>query len=331
MHKIQVPGSGSAVHTITVHDNKTVSCSCPAWRNQSLPPDLRTCKHIKAAGFTSASLVATRAEGEPVVAPTTPVIKEEPPVLLAHPWDNSQDLSGWWMSEKYDGVRSWWDGENFTSRQGNLYNAPTWFIQQLPKVPLDGELWMGRKLFQETVGAVRKHTPVDAEWSKVKYMVFDLPKHRDPFETRQKNLITYVGNRQPNIEIVPQVLCRDLGHLRQSLQGVLDQGGEGLMMRQPGSLYESGRSNTLLKVKRFFDAEAVVTGYEPGKGRHKGRVGALMAVTATGVPFKIGTGLSDREREKPPAIGSRVTYRYQELTKDSVPRFPSFVCVRDYE
>src|SRR5688572_11267334 len=71
-----------------------------------------------------------------------------PPVLLAHVWENDTDLSGWWMSEKLDGVRAYWDGRRFLSRLGNSYNAPEWFTKGLPETPLDGELWVGRKRFQ---------------------------------------------------------------------------------------------------------------------------------------------------------------------------------------
>ena len=100
------------------------------------------------------------------------------------------------------------------------------------------------------------------------------------------------------------------------------------MLRKPGSFYETKRSNTLLKVKSFFDAEAVVIDHEPGKGKHKGRLGALVCRTAAGAECNVGTGFSDKERQSPPAIGSKITYRYQELGKDNgVPRFPSFVGV----
>ena len=100
------------------------------------------------------------------------------------------------------------------------------------------------------------------------------------------------------------------------------------MLRQPGSLYEAGRSATLLKVKTFHDAEARVVEHLPGCGRHLGRLGALAAELPDGTRFSIGTGLSDRERENPPPIGSIVTFRYQELTDRGAPRFPSFVRVR---
>jgi len=108
----------------------------------------------------------------------------------------------------------------------------------------------------------------------------------------------------------------------------IGNGGEGLMLRQPGSLYVAGRSATLLKVKNFQDAEARVLGHEPGAGRHKGRLGALLVELPNGKRFSVGTGFSDAERENPPPIGSVINFRYQELSEGGVPRFPSYVGVR---
>jgi DNA ligase-1 len=72
----------------------------------------------------------------------------------------------------------------------------------------------------------------------------------------------------------------------------------------------------------------VVVGHQPGAGRHKGRLGALLVRLADGTAFAIGTGFSDKERAAPPAVGATVTFRYQELTDAGVPRFPSYVGVR---
>lgn len=119
--------------------------------------------------------------------------------------------------------------------------------------------------------------------------------------------------------------CRGLDHLREELAHIEALGGEGLMLRQPGSRYEAGRSPTLLKVKTFHDAEARVVEHLAGSGRHKGRLGALAVELSDGTSFSIGTGFSDAQRENPPAIGGIVTFRYQELSDRGVPRFPSFV------
>jgi DNA ligase-1 len=101
------------------------------------------------------------------------------------------------------------------------------------------------------------------------------------------------------------------------------------MLRQPGSAYVAGRSATLLKVKSFKDDEAVVVAHQPGTGRHKGRLGALLVRLADGTEFAIGTGFSDKQREAPPPVGATVVFRYQELSDGGVPRFPSFHAVRD--
>jgi DNA ligase-1 len=251
-----------------------------------------------------------------------------PPVLLAHVWENDTDLSGWWMSEKLDGVRAYWDGRRFLSRLGNSYNAPEWFTKGLPETPLDGELWVGRKRFQRTVSIVRQKDPHE-EWREVQYLVFDAPSERGPFEDRLAYIDRYMKQHGPaHARFHEHLVCRGTSHMREELKRVEALGGEGLMMRRPGSQYEVGRSYTLLKVKSFHDAEARVIGHQEGTGKHKGRLGALLVEMPNGTRFAVGTGLSDAERNNPPPLGSIITYRYQELSDGGVPRFPSYVGIR---
>src|SRR6202035_893926 len=96
----------------------------------------------------------------------------------------------------------------------------------------------------------------------------------------------------------------------------------------PRSTYAAGRSATLLKIKTFHDAEARVIEHQPGAGRHKGRLGALLVELPDGTTFSVGTGFTDAQREHPPAGGRVITFRYQELSERGVPRLPSFVRVR---
>jgi DNA ligase-1 len=251
-----------------------------------------------------------------------------PPVLLAHVWENDTDLTGWWMSEKLDGVRAYWDGKRFVSRLGNSYNAPAWFVRGLPETPLDGELWVGRKRFQRCVSIVRRQEEHD-EWREVQYLVFDAPAAPGPFEDRLAYIEAYMKQHTPPYaRFHEHGKCRGTTHMREELRRVEGLGGEGLMMRRPGSHYEVGRSYTLLKVKSFHDAEARVVGHQPGTGKHKGRLGALLVEMPNGTRFAVGTGLSDAERNNPPPVGSIITYRYQELSDGGVPRFPSYVGVR---
>jgi DNA ligase-1 len=333
---IEVQGSGSNKYTLR-NVGEAYSCTCPAWRNQSMPLEKRTCKHLKALRGEAAELerVGLASKGSaPAAAPAKASAKakadqEGPPILLANPWDNDQDLTGWWMSEKLDGVRAYWDGKAFLSRLGNRYYAPDWFTKGLPDFPLDGELWGGRKKFQRTVSIVRRQDQSDL-WKEIAFLVFDAPAREEPFEERLELCRRALEERSPAYaRFHEHQVCKGVGHLREELGRVEALGGEGLMLRKPGSRYEVGRSSTLLKVKSFFDAEALVVEHLPGTGKHEGRLGALLVELADGTRFSIGTGFSDKERKSPPKVGAVVTFRYQELSDGGVPRFPSYVGVRD--
>lgn len=331
----QIQGSGSSVYTIK-NIAGAYSCSCPAWLHQSLPIERRTCKHIRAYRGDDAEkerLGTTELAGKPSSRKKSSGDGGEeesdesaPPILLAHKWETHIDVSGWWMSEKLDGVRAYWDGERFISRLGNAFVAPDWFVEGLPKTKLDGELWGGRKKFQRTVGIVKRQDKTDA-WKEIRYVVFDAPDHGGLFEERIEHCREVLeGHAWASFH--PHEVARDLAHVREELARVEGLGGEGLMMRKPRSKYEIGRSSTLLKVKTFHDAEARVLDHVAGAGRHKGRLGALLVELPNGTRFNVGTGFSDAEREDPPAIGSIITFRYQELSDGGVPRFPSYVGVR---
>ena len=113
------------------------------------------------------------------------------------------------------------------------------------------------------------------------------------------------------------------------LKRVQGLSGEGLMLREPNSLYERRRSKSLLKVKSYMDGEAEVVGYEDGMGRCKNITGALKVRTKDGTCFSVGSGMTNELRSNPPAVGSVVTYKYYGITKDGKPRFPIFLRVRD--
>lgn len=253
-----------------------------------------------------------------------------PPLLLANKYGSS-DPTGWWLSEKLDGVRAYWNGKDFISRGGIVYNAPSWIKKGLPSTALDGELWAGRGKFQTAV-SIAKGGKGDAAWKKLRYKVFDTPEHGGKFEARLSAAERAVS-KAPYAEILEHVKCKGRKHVESALRSVEAKGGEGLMLREPGSYYEPRRSSTLLKVKTFTDAEAKVLGYFPGKGKNKNVIGGIHVVTTSGPPkkgikFKIGTGFSDAQRRKPPKIGSIVTYHYTGLSDSGTPKFASFIRVR---
>ena len=325
---VEVQGS-SSTYTLS-RQGSVYMCSCPAWKNQGAPVDQRTCKHLRAY---LGDVFETSRVGAGAPQRSASTVKKDkaaaegkaPPVLLAHKWETDHDPTGWWMSEKLDGIRAYWDGEGFISRLGNKFYAPDWFIADLPADTLDGELWVGRKMFSEAMSIVRSGGQSD-EWKKVTYVVFDAPEAKGGFEDRIAHIEKVMTRAEARYaRALEHIVCKGMGHLREELVRVEQLGGEGLMLRQPKSKYAIGRSNTLLKVKTFHDAEGTVVGHADGSGKHKGRLGALIVELSDGVRFNVGTGFSDAEREDPPAIGSVITFRYQELTKDGVPRFPSWV------
>ncbi|MFT5359330.1 MAG: DNA ligase-1 [Polyangiales bacterium] len=318
--QVEVQGSAAKPYVLT-NTGGVYSCTCPAWRNQSVPIDLRSCKHLAKIRGAEAETARVGRRINSVSATKT----SAPKVLLAQSWEAHIDPSGYWMSEKLDGVRAIWDGETFKSRQGNLFYAPDWFVDGFPKTPLDGELWIGRGLFQKTVSVVRRQDKSE-HWKDVRFVMFDAPDHGGEFEARMEFMHESFGAGQLEYaEVLAHEVCKSVEHLREELARVEGLSGEGLMLRQPKSEYIGNRSTTLLKVKTFYDAEAKVIGYKGGQGKHRNRVGALELIRPDGVTFFAGTGLSDAERENPPAIGALVTYRFQELTDAGVPRFPTFV------
>jgi DNA ligase-1 len=324
--EVTVAGSGSSTYVLR-NAGGVYSCTCPAWRNQSVHIDRRTCKHLRRLRGDAAE--EARLGALPERAPSTARSSSTPgpnapPLLLAHRWEQ-QDPTGWWMSEKLDGVRAYWDGSRFISRLGNPFVAPAWFLEGLPDFPLDGELFAGRGRFQHAVSVARRIDAGEA-WRSLSFVIFDAPALDAGFEDRIAHLDERFAQRPtPLARVLEHRPCEGRDDLVAELRRIEALGGEGLMLRRPGSRYEVGRSETLLKVKSFLDTEARIVGYQAGTGRHKGRLGALEVELPDGTRFKVGTGMSDAERETPPAIGEVITVRYQELTDAGVPRFPTYV------
>ncbi len=253
---------------------------------------------------------------------------EQPKVMLADVYKGGVDVSDYLVSEKLDGVRAYWDGEKLISRGGNIFVSPDWFTEGFPSEPMDGELWVGRNKFEQTVSIVRRKTPHDG-WKKIKYMVFDFPGQKGGFQERLSALRAVVKEaNNPRLQAVRQFRVADKKELMRKLDRIMALGGEGLMLHRADAPHKSGRSGDLLKLKRFYDKEAVVVAHNPGKGRLRGMLGSVTVETPEGVRFKIGSGFTDSRRKNPPAIGTVITYKYRGLTRTGKPRFPSFWRVR---
>lgn len=292
----------------------------------NIPPECKATLIVLAAVFFLAGSLAAKGKSPASAHPTTK--NQSPHLLLANVWNPSIDPTGWWMSEKYDGLRAWWDGQKLWSRKGNLIHAPDYFLAEFPHdIVLDGELWIGHGKFEETMSIVRSESP-DDRWNRVRYMVFDAPQAKGTFEQRMQFLRATVPEGNRFVRVATQERCQSVTQLLAERDRVFRQGGEGLMLRQPESAYEAGRSPTLLKVKPYDDAEATVIAHETGKGKFAGKVGSLRVRADDGREFSVGSGLTNADRESPPPVGTVITYRFRGLTAKGLPRFPSFLRVR---
>ncbi|MCY0967150.1 DNA ligase [Parathalassolituus penaei] len=256
-----------------------------------------------------------------------------PPVMLAERWQSGWSPVAWLVSEKLDGVRAWWDGEQLLTRSGYPIAIPPEWQAALPAgVALDGELWAGRGSFERVSALVRAGQRPLADWQDVHFMVFDLPRSDLPLEARLQALALQAATRDSAvIRLVEQRSVANDEDLQSWLQTVVSGGGEGLVLRRKGSFYQASRSSDWCKLKPVDDAEAVVIGYIPGKGKYQGQTGALQVRADDGREFRIGTGLSDALRRQPPAVGTRITYSSSGVTRTGLPRFARFVRVRPPE
>ncbi|MES1978259.1 MAG: DNA ligase [Pseudomonadota bacterium] len=259
----------------------------------------------------------------------------KPALMLANVYHPGVVLADYWVSEKYDGVRGFWDGEKLLTRGGERVMAPAWFTAGWPKTPMDGELWAGRGQFSRAVSTVRQQVPDDTAWRGMRFMVFDLPAQSGPFTERIPALNGLVSQiDKPWVVAVVQYRVANHAALQAQLKKTVKLGGEGLMLHRGDSLYKGLRNDDLLKVKTHEDAEARVVGHVAGKGKNAGRLGALLVEMPAegGKPaqrFRLGTGFSDAQRQNPPPVGALVTYRYRGLNDSGIPRFASFMRIRE--
>jgi len=257
-----------------------------------------------------------RSDGLPL-----PLAMEAPPDI---------EPTGMLVSEKYDGVRAVWDGQALYFRSGLVVAAPAWFLAALPALPLDGELWLGRGRFEALSGLVRRAQSDDAGWRHLRYMVFDLPSAPGGFAQRTQAL--HALARQTGAgpwQAVQQTAMPDRAALQRHLDEVVSGGGEGLVLHRADAPWVAGRHGALLKLKPLHDAEALVIGHVPGQGKHTGRLGALRVRTLAGAEFNLGTGFSDAVRASPPPVGTVVSYRHRGHTDSGLPRFATYLRVRE--
>ncbi|MGF1683844.1 DNA ligase [Photobacterium minamisatsumaniensis] len=241
-----------------------------------------------------------------------------------------ENLSHYFVSEKLDGIRAQWNGENLQTRRGNLIHAPGWFTANFPKNrSFEGELWLGRDQFQALSKIVLDDVPSDELWRKVTFHVFDSSSIKGPFKIRYQALSQQIPTLEsPYIHVILQQQIASLDALLKLLDEVEKQGGEGLMLQHQANDYRSGKTDGFFKLKNYHDSEATVIGYVEGEGKYTGKLGSVWVLTANNIKFKIGSGFSDAERESPPPLGSIIQFRHNGFTDSGIPRFARYIRMR---
>jgi DNA ligase-1 len=257
-----------------------------------------------------------------------------PQVQLATRFSESTRAEDYLVSEKYDGIRAIWTGEALMTRQGNPIHAPEWFTDKLPTVWLDGELWSKRNDFEFVMSTVRKNIPVDSEWRNIHYMIFDVPDAEKTMtfaERSQRYTQLILDLNLPHVIPIKQFTVSSNQELHRVLDDYVKKGAEGLILHRKLARFESGRTDNLLKLKPHMDAEAKVIKILNGSGKYDGMMGSILVEMPSGIRFKIGSGFSDEERRTPPKLGEYVTYKYHGFTERGIPRFASFLRIRDIQ
>ena len=190
---------------------------------------------------------------------------------------------------------------------------------------MDGELWTRRSDFENISSIARDKIPSD-EWKTIKHYIFEVTNAKGGLFDRLSKVDPYVGK---TIQGIKQIPINNKKHLESFLKEAEKKGREGLVVRDPSVTYINERTSKVLKVKTFQDAECKVMGYTKGKGKHKDAIGAIKCQLNNETEFKMGIGLSDKDRRSPPKLGAVVTFKYQKLTNYEKPRFPVFLRVRE--
>jgi len=235
-------------------------------------------------------------------------------VLLADEWNDGDDPTGWWMTEKMDGVRGYWTGQKFYSRQGKEIVTPDWYTKDFPKAQLDGELWHPGGFIPLTSTIRSKDL---SSWKDIIYWVFDVPSHTGAFEERLKFLQDLT--KPDCLKVIPVTQCTGKEHLKEFFDSVTGRDGEGIMLRKPTSLYEIGRTQTLFKMKAWHDSEVKYVGLN-----HSSR--GLLCQTPNGEYCVIRCSGADFSH--PPAEGTILTVKHNGHWKSGKPKYPYFYRVR---
>ena len=248
---------------------------------------------------------------------------KKPDLLLLNKYSDDINVTSWYMSEKLDAVRAYWDGEKLISRSGKIFPAPKFFTKDFPKTALDGELWSKCSDFSNVSSIVSKKNSDDA-WKELTYNIFEVPNAAGNLKQRLSKV-----KESKYLRVIKQIKVKNKTDVNEFLKSIEKKGGEGVVVRDGSLNYYTGRTNNALKVKSYIDEECEVVGYNQGQGKYKNILGSLECKMQNNKVIKIGTGFKNEQRENPPKIGAIITFKYYGLTSKGNPRFPVFLRARD--
>lgn len=241
---------------------------------------------------------------------------------------DKHEVKDWLMSEKLDGIRAYWNGKELLSKNGNKIYAPSWFTKNFPNFELDGELWTKRNDFENIQNIVLDKKP-SLQWKEITYNIFEVPNQESHFLKRLEKVAVWLKNH-PNkyIKVIPQIKCKDKNHLDEYLEYLVNLKAEGIIIKNPNIEYFKGRSNQILKVKKFEDMEGRVVGINYHKNR---KFKSLIIKLENEIIFNLGNGFTKKQRLNHPKVGDIVAFKYYNFTKFGKPKFASFLRIRKLE
>lgn len=263
-------------------------------------------------------------------------IKRFKPMLANDYLKQNVDLSNFFMSEKLDGVRCIYYDGNLFSRTLKQIHSPKWFTDYLQKfipknIVLDGELFTKQSDFTNILSITSKKYPIDKEWKNITFMCFDIPNLLKPFKERY-DILQHLLNNLSLVKVVEHFSIKDINHLQNFINNIVQNNGEGVMLRDINSYYENNRSNKMLKYKLFKDSEVIVVDHELGSGKNSNILGSItvkwLDQSICQHTFNVGSGFTNTQRINYKAlfpINSILKIKYFELTDLNIPRFPTFI------
>ncbi len=255
-------------------------------------------------------------------------LASKPDLFLLNTYDESKEVVGWVMSEKLDGIRGFWNGQELLTRGGKKLNPPAWFTQNYPPFAIDGELWTKRGDF-ENISSIVRTKRTNLRWRQITHQIFEVPNQSGGLLQRLAVLADYLqATPIAHLHIIKQTPIINKQQLQDFLAEVTGHKGEGVVVRDPNTAYKTGRLTSALKVKKYLDTECIVLKILPGKAKYKQMMGSVLCQTDTGKRVKIGSGFKDKDRANPPMVGSKITFKYYGLTNKGNYKYPVYLRVR---